>query len=490
METRKEMGKRRVTVPAIFMFALSVMVLLLTWQAECHAVTVSLQWGASSGATGYKVYYQTDSSSAPFSGAAPVDVANQTSTAITGLDPAHAYYFAVTAYNATGESAYSNVVSIPELTSPVASITFPANNASVNGTVAVTAVATDNVGVTRVEFYVNGVLQGTDTATPYTYGWNTSSLAAGAYTMTAKAYDAAGNVGESTAVVVSVVNDTTAPTVSLTSPASNAKVAGTVSVSASSTDDVGVSKVEFYANGSLLSASNVVPYSCNWNTASVANGNYTLLAKAYDSAGNVGQSGAVTVTVGNVVPDTTAPVVGSFTMPMTSSSLTVPITALSASDAVAVTGYLVTESATLPSATASGWSASAPASFTFSGAGAKTAYAWAKDAAGNVSAGLSRSVTITLPDTTAPTVTITSPADNSVVKGNKIVFAAASDNVKVTKVEFYVNGVLTLTSGSSPFKYSWNTRTVANGTCSLMAKAYDAAGNMTQSSTVNVTVKN
>ncbi len=591
METRKRFKRWRSKVSTIFITVMAALSIVLPGESVCHAETVSLQWGTSTGATGYKVYYQADTSTAPFSGtgasegSAPVDVANQTSASISGLDPAHAYYFAVTAYNTAGESSYSNIVSVPEQTSPTTSISYPANNASVGGTVAITASATDNVGVTSVGFYVNGVLQGTDTSAPYTYSWNTSSLASGTYTLTSRAYDAAGNVGESSAVTVTVANDSTAPTVALTSPAGGATLSGTATIAASASDNVGVSKVEFYANGTLLSASNIAPYSYNWNTASITNGSYTLLARAYDSAGNVGQSSAITVTVNNQVadttaptvssftmpststsltvaisaltatdavgvtgylvtesstkpsatasgwstsaptsftfsgagmktayawakdaagnvsgslsrtvtitlPDTTAPTVSSFTMPSTSTSLTVAISALTATDAVGVTGYLVTESSTKPSATASGWSTSAPTSFTFSGAGMKTAYAWAKDAAGNVSGSLSRTVTITLPDTTAPTVSIISPLANSVVKGTKTIYAAASDNVKVTKVEFYVNGVLRLTSGSSPFRYSLNTKTVANGPCSLMAKAYDAAGNMKQSSAVSVTVRN
>jgi hypothetical protein len=74
----------------------------------------------------------------------------------------------------------------------------------------------------------------------------------------------------------------------------------------------------------------------------------------------------------------------------------VPIQALAATDDVGVTGYMVTESATPPSASASGWSSSAPSSYTFTSAGAKTLYAWAKDAAGNVSHSASAQVTITL----------------------------------------------------------------------------------------------
>ena len=91
-------------------------------------------------------------------------------------------------------------------------------------------------------------------------------------------------------------------------------------------------------------------------------------------------------------------------MPATATSLTVAISSLTASDAIGVSGYLISESAIAPAAGAAGWSASAPASFTFSSAGAKTAYAWAKDAAGNVSSSRSATVTITLPDTTNYTI--------------------------------------------------------------------------------------
>jgi hypothetical protein len=93
--------------------------------------------------------------------------------------------------------------------------------------------------------------------------------------------------------------------------------------------------------------------------------------------------------------DTILPTVTAFSVPSTASSLTVPITSFTATDNVGVTGYLVNESATKPSATAGGWSAIAQTSYTFSTAGSKTLYAWAKDAAGNVSAGRSASVTVT-----------------------------------------------------------------------------------------------
>ena len=308
MKSGKDARKGRIVTSRVFFAMMCALVLVLIGNATCFATTVTLQWDADtdSSVTGYKIYYQADSSAQPFKGTgatqgtAPIDAKKQTTATIGGLDPAHAYYFAVTAYNASGaESTYSNLVSIPEATPPTVSLSSPAGNATVSGTVSVTATATDNVGVTKVEFYVNNVLQSTDTSTPYLYSWNTASLAAGSYTLMAKAYDAAGNVGQSSNVSVTVLSDTTAPTVSVTAPAGNAMVSGTVTISASASDNVGVTKVEFYENGVLLSAGNVAPYSYSWNTKSVANGSYTLTAKAYDAAGNVGQSGIATVLVQN-----------------------------------------------------------------------------------------------------------------------------------------------------------------------------------------------
>ncbi|MBJ6727573.1 DUF4082 domain-containing protein [Geomesophilobacter sediminis] len=285
---------------------------------QCLAATsATFSWSASAGATGYKLYYQPDSSTQPFKGtgaaqgASPITLGNVTSTTLSGLDPAHNYYAAVTAFNSAGESAYSNVVLIPESVAPTVSITAPANGATATGTMSVTANATDNIGVTKVEFYVNGTLAATDTATPYLYSWNTSNLAAGTYTLTAKAYDAAGNVGTSSAVSVSVVKDTTAPTVSLSAPASGATLTGTTTLSATASDNIGVTKVEFYANGALLGATNVAPYSYSWNTSTVANGSYTLTAKAYDAAGNVGTSNSISVTTSNSTVTTPPPTTGS-----------------------------------------------------------------------------------------------------------------------------------------------------------------------------------
>jgi hypothetical protein len=90
--------------------------------------------------------------------------------------------------------------------------------------------------------------------------------------------------------------------------------------------------------------------------------------------------------------DNVAPSVTSFTVPATSTTVSVTGISIAASDNIAVTGYCLTES---NSSAGCAWSSAKPTSFTFTTFGAKTLYAFAKDAAGNASSSATGSVTIT-----------------------------------------------------------------------------------------------
>jgi len=84
--------------------------------------------------------------------------------------------------------------------------------------------------------------------------------------------------------------DTIAPTVSITNPANNAIVArrSTVTITATASDNVGVTRVEFLVNGVLRCSDTTAPYSCNWTVPNVRNRTYQLQARAFDQAGNIG----------------------------------------------------------------------------------------------------------------------------------------------------------------------------------------------------------
>jgi len=93
--------------------------------------------------------------------------------------------------------------------------------------------------------------------------------------------------------------DTTAPTVNVTAPANGATVSGAVTLTASASDAVGVSRVEFFVDGALVGTDTSSPYSYAWGSTAVANGSHSLMARAYDAAGNVGTDNDTSVTVSN-----------------------------------------------------------------------------------------------------------------------------------------------------------------------------------------------
>src|SRR5204862_176811 len=95
------------------------------------------------------------------------------------------------------------------------------------------------------------------------------------------------------------------------------------------------------------------------------------------------------------------------------------------------------------------------------------------------------------PDTTPPTVSITSPASGQTVSGTTSVTADAADNVGVAGVQFLLDGAnLGAEDTSAPYSVSWDTTTASNASHTLTARARDAAGNTTTSSAVTVTVSN
>jgi hypothetical protein len=200
-------------------------------------------------------------------------------------------------------SAEVLLLDVDDVTAPTATLTSPAEGASVEGEVLLTASASDDYSVARVEFYAGDTLIGTDGSAPFSVSWYTPwNVANGPYVLTARAYDASGNLGTSAPVSILVNNDVTPPTVTVTSPAADSTLQGLISLSADALDDSGVNRVEFWDGGTLLGIDYEAPYSLSWNTTGVSNGGHTLTAKAYDAAGNEGTSAQVQVTVGNAPP--------------------------------------------------------------------------------------------------------------------------------------------------------------------------------------------
>ncbi len=230
-------------------------------------------------------------------------VTSLASTATATITPAigqHFYYAKVTQDD--GNILWSAPVWVDQIAGggDTTAPTVSASTTGTSGTISLNATASDNVGVTRVEFYVDNVLKGSSTTAPYTLAFNSATVANGTHSFVAKAFDAANNGGTSSAVNFNVSNavaDTTAPTVS----ASSSGTKGTLTFSATASDNVGVTKVEFYVDNVLKGTRTATPYSFAFDSTTIADGAHSLVAKAYDAAGNVGTSTTVSFTVANAV---------------------------------------------------------------------------------------------------------------------------------------------------------------------------------------------
>lgn len=151
-----------------------------------------------------------------------------------------------------------------------------------------------------------------------------------------------------------------------------------------------------------------------------------------------GYSTTFSVTVADNIP----PVVDSFAMPATSGTLIVPVTAFTAHDNVAVTGWMITaDSGVAPAAGDPGWRTIRPPDFTFAGDGLHTARAWVKDGAGNVSTAATCTVTVT----TTPVIALSALHDGA---------TTTKPIANLTGLATDPNGIATFTvtiNGGTPF---------------------------------------
>lgn len=156
------------------------------------------------------------------------------------------------------------------------------------------ALATDDVGVTKVQFFAETTLLGESLTAPFGLTFDAATLTNGAHLLTAKAFDAAGNSTTSDAVPVVVGAagpvDLSPPVVSISTPRANAKTGLQVQVSAAATDDLGVTRVELEVDGVVVATMTSAPYTA---AIDVAAGQHTVVAIAWDAAGKFTRSSSV-----------------------------------------------------------------------------------------------------------------------------------------------------------------------------------------------------
>lgn len=195
------------------------------------------------------------------------------------------------------EISFSEVIAVNQ--APTVTIINPSNNSVFTSptSVTITANAQDvDGGVTKVEFYNGSQLLGTDNSAPYSFNWQ--NVAAGNYTITAKAYDDETST-TSLAVTITVVdpiipNET--PTVEIISPTSSEDfiVGSIVNIEANAQDSDGsIQKVELYINDQLIDEDTQYPYTFDWSAD--FEGEFEILVVGIDNEGTASNSEIITI---------------------------------------------------------------------------------------------------------------------------------------------------------------------------------------------------
>lgn len=283
----------------------------------------------------------------------------------------------------TGDNCAVNVDQTP----PLVDLTTPAVGATLSGKVNVTATATDESGIAKVEFYVDSVLKSTATTSPYAYSWDTATISDGSHTVLAKAFDKTGITGTDSATVTVKNTDTTAPTAptNLTATASGPTVVD-LKWNAS-TDNVGV--VGYYVQRNNVTIATMGTTTTYKDSTAIANTAYTYRIIAIDAASNTSQPSVnATVTTPNPsTADTQAPSVPSGISAVAASASQINVKWSASTDNVGVAKYNVYRSTNTGSATKI--ATVTTTSFGDSGLSANKTYKYyviAEDAAGNKSA--------------------------------------------------------------------------------------------------------
>lgn len=371
-------------------------------------------------------------------------------------------------------------------TPPVVSITAPANNSSfVQGAnVNITANASDNGGITKVEFYNGSTKIGEDLTSPYAYAWN--NLPVGTHSLTARATDNQ-NATTTSAVIRITVTPSANPVVSITSPANNANITpGTnITINATATITGGtISKVEFFNGTTKLGEDATSPYSFVWNNA--PSGSHSLTAKATDATAKSTTSTVVNIVVANNVVN--VPTV-SITSPAANAAFNqgaaISITATASANTSKVEFFYGT--------TKLGEDTSSPFTFTWTNAPVGSHSLTAKATAGTANA-TSAPVLVTVSAAPVqanipPTVAIIDPTGGQFAVGSNVtVTAEASDaDGSIARVEFFVDGNKIREDLSAPYSATWTTQDP--GTYSISAVAWDDKSAVTTSKEIQITVE-
>lgn len=399
----------------------------------------------------------------------------------------------------------TTAVSVPIIVNPAGTPTITLSMVGGGGSLVVpvgssrmlVAATADDGVVDRVDFYLDGVLLGTDGVAPYTLNY-VASTDVGAHQFTAIVTDNSGLTTTSNAVAVTFVAAIgSAPTVRVLTPTDGAFATSgfvtTVNVIAADTDGT-ISRVEVFANGILLPGTALANriWSTAWTPTAI--GPASIVAIATDDKTNATVSAAANVTV----TDNSAPTIALGVTPGINAATGTTLPAGATRNVVATVNAAVAGRAItrveffINGTTKVGEKVTAPYSYRFTAPTAPGIYVLTARATDN--GGLSRDVYYTFNVTEAvgapPTLRLLTPTANTTVVPNTAVTLAASAVAvggSIANVQFYANGNPVGSPIAPPTNFATNYTPTTPGGHALDAIATDDRGNTTVSNSVNLT---
>ena len=391
-----------------------------------------------------------------------------------------------------------------DFTPPTGAITSPPTGSTVSGQTLIQVSAVDDQMIDNIKILIDGQ----SVYTFYCGGpncsaeifWETDSIPDGEHSIQAIMKDGWNNTTISTAISVIVDNvneDEIPPILTIISPSAGQVLSGIVMVDVGVYDNEGIEKVEFFINDTVDSyVDSIGPnYSFNWNTTGLDDDkNYIISAKGIDFIGNVGYATPITVYLDNV--DEINPT-GSIVYPF--GGQTVTDTVLISINAIDdqgiknvkfyINGFLKTTDFDYPYEYQ--WNTEIEDENQ-----SYILYGEITDLSDNVYATQNIVVYVNniVDDITPPVISIINPAPNQTVSGQVNFSVFASDNVEISYVEFYLDGISLGIIDESPFVLIWDTTDLSTGDHgpehTLSAKAIDLAGNISFSQPILVIVAN
>lgn len=348
---------------------------------------------------------------------------------------------------------------------PVVAITAPAGGATVSGSsVSVAATASDNVGVSGVQFKLDGANLGAeDTTSTYGVTWDTTTAVNGLHTLTAVARDAAGNTTTSATVTVTV-NNASAATFNL----GDTTILGT--------NDTPTQAIQHYTQFNLAQAGTI-----NSFTVYGVSGAGSIRMGIYDDTGTGGKPGNLKAETAGFAPGTG----------WQTQAVGTPVVLQPGNYWIS---YIINGTLQLKGSSTggTGWQkAQAYGAMPNPAPSVTNAETWHWSIYGTLTPDV---------DTTAPTTAVTAPSPGNVSGASVSVTASASDAVGVAGVSFYAvpaaggapdaTNIIGVEDTTSTYGVTWDTTPYHNGNFNLYSVARDAAGNKTTSAAVAVTVNN